>query len=433
MRDAERGCIQFNPGERSGSMHRLSLAGRFRRITSGGRYVPEIDGIRFVAIFGVFFFHLAGDLLRHSEPGYGDSLHGDPVFWTTQVLSIGVQLFFVLSGYVLALPFARQYIESGRSVSWKQYLLRRLTRLEPPYIISLVLLFLFKIWAGRSSVVALGPHLAASLAYLHNLIYSQPSEVNFVAWSLEIEIQFYLLAPFLCFVFFRNRSVWQRRAILTFCCVGCGAIAGVWGSSPRVQLSLLGQLPYFLAGLLLADTATTTVRAQKISAKNCDLGCIGAVFLLFHWIELGWPLPYVGPLTVAASYWFAFRSRWILAFLRAGVVSAIGGMCYSIYLLHNYVIGFCGQFTEKVGPNLSFEARLLVQACLLGPIVLLVSGIFYTLIERPCMDSEWPSRFMARLGTFVGGANSWSEIRSEESQDDLSSPSSKSGLLGRLL
>lgn len=375
-------------------MQAQSLLAGFRRITSSVKYVPEIDGIRFVAILSVFIFHLAGDILRHSPQRYSGSLQHNPAFWVTQVLNIGVQLFFVLSGYVLALPFAAHYLQGKKAVPLKRYLLRRLTRLEPPYIAALLFLFLVKILAHRSTFGALLPHLAASIGYIHNIVYGQPSEINFVAWSLEIEVQFYSLAPLLSFVFFRNSSPWARRTILLLCCLGCGVAASLFGQLQRIDLSLIGQLPYFLAGMLLADMTTQPVDIQKTRAVVWDIICAALFLSLFGWIYLGWALPYFGPLTIAAAYWSAFRSRFILLFLRGAAVSTIGGMCYSIYLLHNYIIAIAGQFTEHLSADLPFVLRLVIQGCLIAPIVILISGIFFILIERPCMRPDWPRRLV---------------------------------------
>ena len=75
----------------------------------------------------------------------------------------------------------------------KQYLLRRLTRLEPPYLICLLLFFALQVLVKGRSAHALAPHLAASLVYLHDLIYAAESPINNVAWSLEVEVQFYLI------------------------------------------------------------------------------------------------------------------------------------------------------------------------------------------------------------------------------------------------
>ena len=64
-------------------------------------------------------------------------------------------------------------------------------------------------WRDRS-VEELSPRLLASMTYTHNAIYNEFSQVNFLAWSLEIEFQFYVLAPMLVLVF-RLRQLLLRR------------------------------------------------------------------------------------------------------------------------------------------------------------------------------------------------------------------------------
>jgi peptidoglycan/LPS O-acetylase OafA/YrhL len=178
---------------------RQSFAERFlapyRRITSTGQFIPEIDGLRFVAILSVYVYHLAGDVLRHSSAASSPVLEGGWLFSVTQILNVGVPLFFAISGFILGMPFAAARLEGGRSVSLKKYFLRRVTRLEPPYILCLLLFFGLKVVGARGTAHELLPNLVASMFYVHNLVYHSPSVINFVAWSLEIEIQFYVLAP----------------------------------------------------------------------------------------------------------------------------------------------------------------------------------------------------------------------------------------------
>ena len=71
---------------------------RLRRITSSGDYIPEIDGLRFVAILSVVLYHLYGFL-----PNSGAGLPLQPAVSHGYR---GVNLFYVISGFVLALPFA---------------------------------------------------------------------------------------------------------------------------------------------------------------------------------------------------------------------------------------------------------------------------------------------------------------------------------------
>jgi peptidoglycan/LPS O-acetylase OafA/YrhL len=72
--------------------------------------------------------------------------------------------------------------------------------------------------------------------------------------------------------------------------------------------------------------------------------------------------------------------------------AAIGGMCYTIYLWHNYIVAAAGMITEQVVPGRSFELRILAQVLLISPIVLLVSALYYRFIEQPCMRPDWPVR-----------------------------------------
>src|SRR4051812_39015821 len=97
----------------------------FRRITTTGEYIPEIDGLRFIAITCVVFLHLGTYVGNFGHPDIG-------------IFSIGgkgVELFFVISGFVLATPFVRYRLAGGKPVRLKPYFLRRLTRLEPPYLL----------------------------------------------------------------------------------------------------------------------------------------------------------------------------------------------------------------------------------------------------------------------------------------------------------
>src|SRR5205807_233343 len=110
----------------------------------------------------------------------------------------GVQLFFAISGFILALPFAAHRLLGEKPVDLGKYFRRRLTRLEPPYILSLLGTFAFGLLISHQlSWAANGKHLLASLVYMHNLAFGHESYISTVAWTLEIEVQFYCLVPLL--------------------------------------------------------------------------------------------------------------------------------------------------------------------------------------------------------------------------------------------
>jgi peptidoglycan/LPS O-acetylase OafA/YrhL len=370
-----------------------------RRITSAGTYTPEIDGIRFIAIFSVIIYHIAGDILRHSPTGYYAACAG-PVFWATQHGNFGVQLFFVLSGFVLSLPFAKNILSDSPGISLKRYFLRRLTRLEPLYFSALLLFFFLKTIGGRGDMSSLLPHLLASMLYLHNLIYSRPSDIDFVAWSLEIEAQFYILAPFLAAIIFSIRDKLKRRIVLAIVIVAWARLAAAAPESPRVGLSLFGQLPYFLSGFMLADFYALDP-PKKHGLILWDLVGFGAGSLIIVWLANPSSTFYLGPLTVFVSYYAAFYGIWIRRFLSLKVVSTIGGMCYTIYLFHNYIIALCGFYSEKIGASLPFTYRLVVQLAIMTPVILSVSTVLFLLIERPSMQPDWPRRLKLWFETMV--------------------------------
>jgi peptidoglycan/LPS O-acetylase OafA/YrhL len=370
---------------------------RLRRITSSLKYVPEIDGIRFIAILSVIIYHLSGDIYRHSTPEYLRALGSNGLVWLTGNLNFGVQMFFVLSGYVLALPFAGQLLGRGPRVSLWRYFRRRLTRLEPPYILILIIFFWLKVLGGRGTVASLWPHLLASVFYVHNQVYGEPSSIDFVAWSLEIEVQFYILAPFIAALLYRPADAFARRIGILVAMMLSAYIASLGLGDPRIDNSLIGQLPYFLAGFLLADLRTLepSVLAGRVRWDLVGLAALALPYILMYW-QL--PILYFAPLIVATAYYSIFHSVALRRFLRLALVSTIGGMCYTIYLVHNYVIALCGMYTERFGAGYPFAVRLCLQAAMILPVVLIVSTVLFVLIERPCMQPDWPTRLWAKLG-----------------------------------
>ena len=224
-----------------------------RIITRGRRFIAEVDGLRFVAISAVVLYHLSQHTLtRHMA---GASVQPGEA-WLTKLLDLGhygVQLFFVLSGFLLALPFAKWRLGLGDKPSLRAYYFRRLTRLEPPYMVAMLLLFagppLVASW--MSGGWSLWPNLLASLVYQHNLIFGAMNPINPVTWSLEIEVQFYMLAPALAVVFSIGNAVARRAALFVFMLASrwCGvsfrpswsplttACCGTWSTSPRASCS----------------------------------------------------------------------------------------------------------------------------------------------------------------------------------------------------
>jgi len=363
---------------------------QFRRITAQSRFIAQIDGLRFVAIGWVVFFHVYAALSMHSAVPAPWPENGD-------LSKRGVELFFAISGFILGVPFASARLRNAPAVNLKQYFLRRLTRLEPPYFISLF------VWAAAQWVTArrplgdMAPHLLASFFYLHNLIYGGFERVvNGVAWSLEVEIQFYLLVPLLAGLF-AIASVRFRRIVIVGLMLASGILSLPLYRLAHFHYSIAYYLAFFLAGFLVCDLYVTRQRDWKPS---------------FLWDALAlclWPLVwYLGrtvghvvlPFVIVVLYLAAFRGRICSAVFSNRAITNIGGMCYSIYLFHFLVIYFVKHMTAPLHIGQNFWFYYALQACMIVPVVLLFCGAFFVLIERPCMDKEWPQKLWRFVQSF---------------------------------
>jgi peptidoglycan/LPS O-acetylase OafA/YrhL len=96
----------------------------------------------------------------------------EPIWQTVERGKYGVELFFVLSGFVLALPFAAYHARGARRVDLASYYLRRVTRFEPPYIVALTAYFLVRAATGdQGEGLAPGfPHYVTRIFYIHKFI-----------------------------------------------------------------------------------------------------------------------------------------------------------------------------------------------------------------------------------------------------------------------
>jgi peptidoglycan/LPS O-acetylase OafA/YrhL len=86
------------------------------------------------------------------------------------------------------------------------------------------------------------------------------------------------------------------------------------------------------------------------------------------------------------------------------LITVIGGMCYSIYLLHGRVLAFVIHGGLAALVNLgSFASDYLVVAAICIPAVIAVSSVFYVLVERPCMAPDWPMKALVAIRRLLGG------------------------------
>ena len=379
---------------------RAGFLGRFTRPTARAHYIPELDGLRFVSIALVMMFHV-GVVIGIDRGWYaavppfgGARALGSPDGLLATIAdrgSVGVLVFFTISGFVLAMPFIQRRIRTDNGGDLGRYYLRRVTRIEPPYIVAMVLAFLAAhAIAGEPSFGSLG----ASLAYIHQPLYGASSPANASAWSLEVEVQWYLVVPLLALVLLPGS---RQRRWLTIGILFALALLfqiQIGSTTTRSFTFLLSWLPFFLVGWLLADITLTGAAPDPRNARRWDVvSLIGWPLLL---ATMGsWPSEMlVAPWIIMALCAAALRGRRTGRILRTPALVAIGTMCYSIYLLH-YPIFLLLRRAVGPTPDAPFGVEFLFWALIVIPTTLCIAALFFLVVERPCMNPRWISTLTA--------------------------------------
>lgn len=380
MKDAAHSLHSWKAGSKSVSVVIRLLATRviesFRRETLSTRYIPELDGLRCVAVLMVSVFHLNGYLQAKNE-------WGDCLSWMTAVLGngyFGVEIFFLISGYIVLLPFAPVGPCIGRRPDLLVFYVRRMVRIWPPYVIAMTIFLGAKsvLDGGLSSLI---PGYIASLGYLHNLCFGAASDIVVVAWTLEVEVQFYAFAPALALVFL-IRPPWVRRALIAIG-IGLGSLGSERAGS---GLNILPFLPYFLCGMLLADLGEGRPLNRSYVGDLFAATLLPVlVWLVFQYGARGVFVPTALMLTVAAVCQGTVCSHLLLN----RWVRAIGTMCFSIYLLHYPVISFTGRILRGIlPPVLPPLGAYVLQGGLITVCVIGVSAGYFAFVEKPFMKRQ---------------------------------------------
>ncbi|HEV7644677.1 MAG TPA: acyltransferase [Pyrinomonadaceae bacterium] len=386
-----------------------SFVSLFRRETTSKEFIPVIDGLRFLAISMVVLFHY--DIFIRAKSvevaGFSEETVRAYVPTVFSAMSHGVELFFVISGFILAVPFMRYYLGfSERKPGLKTYFLRRLTRLEPPYVIAVIGLYLLQVFVfgSRFSNDTLTASMFASLFYVHNLVF--PGEfpfISFVFWSLEIEVQYYILAPFFIWALCRIKSKHTRRLVNLSLIIAFAFLSWLIEVHWQVQTRTLALfLQYFFSGILLCDIYLidneALTRLSRWWVFVLGLAIAVPMVSVQHVYTENLALRIASPLAMLAFYLIVFGNNGWKRIFSINALTLTGGMCYSIYLLFPFAISIGGRiilnrlhFTNYA----VFYGFTLIFICILS--VWAIAAIYFLLVEKPCMKRDWAGKLYERL------------------------------------
>jgi peptidoglycan/LPS O-acetylase OafA/YrhL len=350
--------------------------------------LPALDGLRGIAAFVVLVHHVlltdprlaAPYLAPHpgSDPEYVRILTYTPIHlvWNG---TVAVYVFFVLSGYVLALPSVH-----GARESWAAYYPKRLVRLYLPVMAAVLLALLWAAIVPRSGRDGaswwLNAHGRPTLEGIGQdlVLLVRPGATNSVLWSLRWEVIFSVLLPLFVLVFKRLR----RLPVPALCALL--AVPAVAPGSGAVH-DLLTFLPMFGCGVALAWCRSPAFPAAR-----------WAWWLLLGGVVVGINASWVRYLFTdsSASIWECLRVLEVLAacalvvivlhmqaaqrFLSRRGLLWLGSRSFSLYLVHEPI-------AVSIGILLGGRGPALVTLMLSIPLALLVAELFFRLIERPSL------------------------------------------------
>lgn len=415
----------------------------------------HLDGLRAIAVLSVLVRHAWGLSGSPRLPFLGVDLR--PVM---TMLSSGVDLFFVLSGYLLSRSYLRARQTGRPPTPYGTYWRARVRRIGPPYWTALILVLLVMtgsfIPSERVFSVAGAVIFVAHLGFLQAAYL--PSfgayAVETPFWTLTIEIIFYLTLPFLVRLFFGKRWL-LFGPLLALGSLGwlfvvrnsAGALVDFVNgpinvfpafAEEAVRFFLSHQMPAFLvdfsAGILAALVVTSKTYAlrehgwfQRVTSPGAGVALFGvgvAVVATAMWKlgSISLVNDYANPLNYMTqdraadlSYYYlesipfgigygamlcglALARGWLQSLFSLRPLTYLGLIGYSVYLLHMPVLYLFNNYAwlKEKGDPSTHLLWLLATAV---PAILLLSTAFFRVVERPAM--EWSRQ--ASLG--ADGAN----------------------------
>ncbi|HKO50330.1 MAG TPA: acyltransferase family protein [Polyangiaceae bacterium] len=315
--------------------------GTFRAVNSPAhparlRHVPALDGLRGLALVGVLLFHANGALAG----GY-----------------LGVDLFFVLSGYLITSLLLAEHRETGR-IALGPFWIRRARRLFPALLSLMPVVAIYgRYFARQDELLTVRAQALAALAYVANWqaifrhqsywqLFAAPSPLEHT-WSLSIEEQFYVLWPLLVSLVLRRRGT---RTLLGVCLVlSASSMAAMWfvfdpGNTTRAYLGTDTRMAGILFGAALATLISPNDHFGVRTVRALDaFGLLAVLGLGFAWATLRGTNPFL----YHGGFWLTeLAALLLIACAIAGERSLVaralavrpltwlGTISYGVYLWH---------------------------------------------------------------------------------------------------
>ena len=322
---------------------------------------------------------------------------------------MAVDLLLMLSGFLLFLPWARCRFFREKTPSLKEYYRKRAARILPSYLACIfIVLFCFALPGGEyGSVKHMLTDLRAHLTFTHNLFPQayQGTRLNGALWTLAVEVQFYLIAPFLCRAFMKRPGLTYGAMTLIaflyrFCFVLPMENASMYVNRLPAMLDAYanGMMGAYVYVFLCRRMKRTSVRAAAMTLLS--VLCLMGIYRLIagqSMVSGGQPAMHAGqllrrfPLTALGSLFLASASLglgWAARLICARPVRWLSMISYNVYIWHVYAAQRLKEWRippySSDAPNMSAEQPWQIHYTLICFLSALLIGALATyFIEKP--------------------------------------------------
>lgn len=316
----------------------------------------------------------------------------------------GVSIFFVLSGFLLALPYAEWQAGSRERPATGRYFFRRIARVFPAYYAQLAILVIVAAWIPERATLH---DLPSVIRHLFMLFTPPPlgmTPINLVWWTLPIEFSFYLALPVLSFLLRPTRWWWLLGGSLVAMWLWRHGIALWMADVPVAQrvyaaYQLPGALDMFGLGMLAALLHVHRRRLPGWLFPHAGLSRLALLGLSLVFISVYWlnaerssywsnaPIFYLWTpalsLGIAAVILAAAERSRLTQWLFANRYMVFGGIIsYSVYLWHVPALDLLSASPWIQGIDGYRLPWLLLSSTLL---TVAIASLSYALVERPFM------------------------------------------------
>ena len=353
-------------------------------------YRPELDGLRAVAVGAVILYH-------------------DKIFFRGHKLFeggfIGVDIFFVISGYLITSIILKELISTDR-FSFKYFYERRIRRILPPLIFVLLVSLPFAwMYLLPNNLLEFSKSILYSLGFSSNFYfyfsgqqYGAEGNLNplITTWSLSIEEQYYILFPLTLLITFKYFRKYLIYVLVLGFFLSLGFAHFTSKTYPSANFYLLHtRIWEFLAGSILAYFEINFGSRNKNKTLNSILPSLGLFLIgysiLFYNDAMLHPSFYtLSPVIgVCLIIWFSQKNDLTTMILSSKMFVGIGLISYSLYLWH-YPI-----FVFDLLPD--FENLIYSKKLTYYFIILILSVISFYLIERPAKNYKNKFKFILSI------------------------------------